>query len=239
MHERGFTAVVTGAASGIGLALAGNLAQRGSRLLLADKDGPGVQAAADRLGGTAMVTDVSSLADNLTLAEMAGPAELVCLNAGLPGKHGGPVWLTPPDQWRAVLDTNLDGVLNGLRAFVPPMLADGHAHTILVTASLAGLATWPGGGAYAASKHAVVAVVEQTAMELADTNISITMLCPGLVKTGMSDVGSDPADIAAEVLEAADRGVFAVVPAEWTQAIVDRGHRLAAGTRPQVPVPNP
>ena len=108
----------------------------------------------------------------------------------------------------------------------------------MVTASLAGLATWPGGGAYAASKHAVVAVVEQTAMELADTNVSITMLCPALVKTGMSDVGADPADVAAEVLEAVDRGVFAVVPADWTQAIVDRGHRLVGRTPPQVPVPN-
>ena len=186
MDERGFTAVVTGAASGIGLALASNLAQRCARLFLADKDEAAVRAAADRLGGTAVVADVSSLDDNLALAELAGPARLVCLNAGLPGKHGGPVWETPPEQWRDVMATNLGGVLNGLRAFVPAMLADGQPHTILVTASLAGLATWPGGGAYAASKHAVVAVAEQVSMELADTNVSITMLCPALVKTGMS-----------------------------------------------------
>ena len=75
-------------------------------------------------------------------------------------------------------------------------------------------------------------------MELADTNVSITMLCPALVRTGMSDIGADPADVAAEAFAAADRGVFTVLPADWRQAVIHRGLRLAAGTPPQRPVPD-
>src|SRR3712207_3481302 len=119
------TAGVTGAASGIGRALARRLARCGARLVLADVDGEALSAVADQLGGTAVVPDVASPEDNEALADVAGPARLVCLNAGVTGNHGGAVWQTPPDQWAHVMETNLGGVLNGLRAFVPRMLADG------------------------------------------------------------------------------------------------------------------
>lgn len=158
---------------------------------------------------------------------------MLCLNADVTSPTAGPVWEAPPDEWHRVLDINLGGVVNGLRTFVPRMLATGEAHHILITASLAGLATWPGGGPYAASKHAVVAVAEQAALALADTPITMTVLCPALVRSGMSEVGDDPADVAARALDEITRGTFAVVPDAWSNAIVQRGHRIVSGRQPQ------
>jgi NAD(P)-dependent dehydrogenase (short-subunit alcohol dehydrogenase family) len=75
-----------------------------------------------------------------------------------------PCWQVGLNEWRRVLDVNLLGVVNGLRAFVPRLVASDEPRRVLITASLAGLVTFPQGGAYAASKHAVVAVAEQTAL---------------------------------------------------------------------------
>ena len=235
MQMSGQTAVITGAASGIGRALARRLATAGASLVLADIDAIALRAVADELGGTAVVTDVASLEDNEALADLAGPARLVCLNAGITGSHVGPVWLTPPDEWARVMDTNLGGVINGLRAFVPRMVSDGQPHHILITASLAGLATWPGGGAYAASKHAVVTVAEQAALELSESRVSVTVSCPALVRSGMSAEGVEPDEVAVAALRAAERREFVVLPAEWQQAVGDRAMRLAAGEQPRLP----
>ena len=155
------------------------------------------------------------------------------------GSQVGPVWLTPPDQWAQVMVVNFGGVINGLLAFVPRMLADNERHHILITASLAGLATWPGGGAYAASKHAVVTVAEQTALELTDSRVTVTVSCPALVRSGMSTEGVEPDEVAVEALDATGRGEVTVVPTEWRQAVRDRGVRLAAGERPRLPAATP
>lgn len=233
------TAVVTGAASGIGRALALALHERGARLIVADRDADGLDDIAEEIRGHALPMDVASPDDNDRLAELAGSPTLLCLNAGVISTTTGPPWEAPPDEWRRVLDINLGGVVNGLRAFIPRMLDDGQPHHILVTASLAGLATWPGGGPYAASKHAVVTVAEQTALALADTPITVTVLCPALVRTGMSDQGVDPAEIAADALEALDQGRFTVLPGEWTDELTRRAQRIASGRQPpQLPVPN-
>lgn len=236
-HLGGATAVVTGAASGIGRALSEQLARRGARLVLADLDHDALTRVATRLRATPVALDVADPAGNERLAEIAGPARLVCLNAGVISSHPGPVWEAPPAEWRRVVDVNLGGVVNGLRAFVPRMLASGERHAILVTASLAGLATWPGGGPYAASKHAVVTVAEQAAMALAGSRVSLTVSCPALVRTGMSQVGEDPADVARQALDAVARGAFLVTPREWREAVRQRGRRLAAGDVPQPPQP--
>ena len=127
---------------------------------------------------------------------------------------------------------------NGLAAFVPRLLATGRRHRLLITASLAGVTTWPIGGAYAASKHAVVAVAEQTALSLIDTSISVTLLCPALVRTGMSPIGEDPEAVAAAGLDACRQGRFAVVPDEWHAAVHERAAWLTAGTPPAMPVPD-
>lgn len=232
------TAVVTGAASGIGRALAARLHERGTTLVLADRASGALRATADELGAEAVTMDVAAPEDHTRLTEVAGVPGLLCLNAGVISDASGPVWEAPPDEWRRVLDVNLGGVVNGLRAFVPSMLATGRKHRILITASLAGLATWPGGGPYAASKHAVVAVAEQAALALSDTPIRVTVLCPALVRTGMSDIGEDPDDVAAMALDAVDRGRFAVVPAAWASAVRERGRRLAEGLLPQEPAPD-
>jgi NADP-dependent 3-hydroxy acid dehydrogenase YdfG len=230
-------AVVTGAASGIGAALARQLAGDGVRLVLADRDAEPLDRLAGSLSAESVVMDVADPTDNERLAAVAGVPDLVCLNAGVSSTQAAPVWETTPQEWRRVVDVNLGGVVNGLRAFVPRLVAAGGPRRILITASLAGLATWPGGGAYAASKHAVVAVAEQAALSLAGTGVSVSVLCPALVRTGMSMVGQDPAVVAAEALRAVAQGRFLLMPDEWTDAVRARGERLAAGLHPQLPVP--
>ena len=80
------------------------------------------------------------------LASVAVGARLVCLNAGVVSTHPGAVWEAPHDEWQRVMGVNLGGVVNGLRAFVPRLLSDTTPSHVLVTASLAGLPVWPGGG---------------------------------------------------------------------------------------------
>ena len=232
-------AVVTGAASGIGAALARQLSGRGVRLVLADRAAGPLGKLAASLSAEAVIMDVADPAENERLAAVAGVPDLVCLNAGVGSTQAAPVWQTTPEEWQRVMDVNLGGVVNGLRACVPRMVAAGGSRRILITASLAGLATWPGGGAYAASKHAVVAVAEQATLSLAGTEVSVSVLCPALVRTGMSEVGEDPAVVAAAVLYASAQGRFLLTPAEWTDAVRARGERLAAGEPPKLPVPAP
>jgi short-subunit dehydrogenase len=82
------------------------------------------------------------------------------------------------------------------------------------------------------------AVAEQTALSLAGTDVTVTVLCPALVRTGMSEVGQEPAAVAAAALDAVRRDRFLVVPAEWTDAVRTRGHGLADGQPPQLPQPS-
>jgi NAD(P)-dependent dehydrogenase (short-subunit alcohol dehydrogenase family) len=230
------TAVVTGAASGIGRALATRLAASGARLVLADSDAVALAATATALGATAITTDVSD-PDAMEALAAGTDVELVCLNAGILGRSMGPPWEVDAADWSTVFAVNVVGVVNGLRAFVPRLLAADRPAHILITASLAGLLGFPGGGAYGASKHAVVAVAEQTALALADTPITVSVLCPALVRTAMSAEGEDPLDIAAEALDAVEAGRFVVAPEPWRAAILRRAERLAAGRYPALPEP--
>jgi NAD(P)-dependent dehydrogenase (short-subunit alcohol dehydrogenase family) len=232
------TAVITGAARGIGLALAEALADRGHRLVLGDVDAASLRAEAERLGADAAVTtDVADPESMDRLAAVARTPDLLCLNAGVISVDGGAPWESGPEEWDRVLGVNLGGVVNGLRTFVPPMLERSTPSSILITASLAGLLTWPGGGPYAASKHAVTAVAEQAAMAPTGTVLSVTVLCPALVRTGMSDEGDDPAEVARLALEAVDQRRFSVVPGEWVAALQERAVTIATGRRPTTPEP--
>ena len=231
------TALVTGAASGIGRALVRQLVTEGVQVTAVDVDQDALGPLADELNVATARLDVTDRRAQEALGERIGAPDLVCLNAGVVSLHTGPVWSTPDDDWDRVLAVNLGGVRNGLAAFVPRLLATGRRHRILITASLAGAATWPGGGAYAASKHAVIAVAEQTALGLVDTSISVTLLCPALVRSGMSPIGEDPDDVAAAALRACREGRFAIIPDEWQAAVRERAARLAAGIPPALPEP--
>jgi len=237
VHPEIRTAVVTGAASGIGQALAEALHARGTRLILADVAADALAATAERLGATAVVADVSDPTDMDGLAARAADARLVCLNAGVVGASLGAPWEVPPDEWDRVFAVNVGGIVNGLRAFVPRLLAAGTPAHVLITASLAGLAVFPGGGAYGPSKHAVAAVAQHAAMALADTPVRVSMICPALVATGMSPEGVPPASVADAALRAVDDGVFAVVPADWHTAVVSQVEQLVGGHLPTAPTP--
>jgi NAD(P)-dependent dehydrogenase (short-subunit alcohol dehydrogenase family) len=231
------TAVVTGAASGIGQALAEALHARGATLVLADIAGDPLTATAERLGATGVVADVSDPDAMRALAESVPDANLVCLNAGMLGASLGAPWEVPAEEWDRVFAVNVGGIVNGLRAFVPRLLAAGRPAHVLITASLAGLAVFPGGGAYGPSKHAVTAIAQHAAMALADTPVGVSMICPALVSTGMSPDGVPPALVADEALRVVDNGVFAVMPDDWRSAVVAQVDQIVTGQQPTPPVP--
>jgi NAD(P)-dependent dehydrogenase (short-subunit alcohol dehydrogenase family) len=229
------SAVVTGAASGIGRALARQLASEGSRVHLADV--APTEELAREIGGIPLLVDVSSREDMERLAATASDVDLVCLNAGIVGASLGAPWEVPAEEWTRLLEVNVLGVVNGLGAFVPPLVTAGRPAHILITASLAGLLAFQGGGAYAATKHAVVAIAEQAALALQDSAVSVSVVCPALVRTAMSDVGDDPADVAAAALEAARSGQFLLAPDEWHSAVRARTALLLSGRPPEQPAP--
>lgn len=230
-----YSAVVTGAASGIGAALARAAARRGASVVLADV--ASLDLVARATGGLALSIDVSDPAQMLELAERASDARLVCLNAGIVGAQLGAPWEASDEEWRRLLEVNLLGVVNGLRAFVPRLLASGEPAQILITASLAGLVAFPTGGAYGATKHAVVGLAEQASLALDETPVSVSVLCPSLVRSGMSEVGADPDELATLALEAVDAGRFVIMPPEWAAPVRERAARLAGGLPPSFPRP--
>lgn len=190
---RGDTAVVTGAASGIGFALADCFARAGLNVAVADVEQAAMTGAAERLRahGTEIVThrvDVRSAdeVDGLATAviEHFGAVHVVCNNAGVSSRADP--WSGPLDVWRWVIDVNVLGVVHGVRAFLPHLLAGG-GH-IVNTASMAGLV--PGVGApYDASKHAVVALTEDLFLDLQARGapVGVSLLCPGWVRTNIAD----------------------------------------------------
>ncbi|MGW0520319.1 SDR family NAD(P)-dependent oxidoreductase [Crossiella sp. NPDC003009] len=231
------TAVITGAAGGIGLALAEALHARGEQLVLTDIKAAVLTEVATRLGATAVPADVADPEAMAALAERAPHARTVCLNAGILGQSLGAPWEVPAEDWDRVFAVNVAGVVNGLRAFVPRLLTAGEPARVLITASLAGLAVFPGGGAYGPAKHAVTALATHAAMALADTPVRVTMLCPALVATGISAEGVPPSAVAEEALRAMDEGRFAVTPPEWHGAVVRQAGQRVAGEVPGVPSP--
>lgn len=195
----GKVAVVTGAASGIGLAFAQRFAAEGMKVVLADIEVEPLQLAEASIrsgGGTVLAvrTDVMHEAEIERLADTAfetwGNVHILCNNAGVSGGAGADgVWNVPTADWEWVLGVNFHGVLHGIRHFVPRMLAKGEAGHIVNTASAAGLVTGGTGAPYTISKHGVVAISELLYKDLKTRNakISASVLCPGWVDTKIID----------------------------------------------------
>jgi NAD(P)-dependent dehydrogenase (short-subunit alcohol dehydrogenase family) len=196
----GRIAVVTGAASGIGRALASRLAAEGMAVVLADVEASALDAAAADLaaevdGGSdrveAVVTDVADPAAVDALAASAvdrfGAVHVVCNNAGVVTL--GSTWEQPFDDWRWVLDVDLWGVINGIRTFVPILLRQGTEGHVVNTASIAGLVPSPTIAPYNVAKAGVVAASETLDMELREIGapIGVSVLCPGVVPTRIAE----------------------------------------------------
>ena len=190
MDLRGKTSVVTGGASGIGRALALRLAGEGANVVIADLDAAGMDAVATEargLGVKALTvpTDVSELAQVEALAgrafESFGAVHVLCNNAGV-AAWGGLESATHRD-WQWVLGVNLWGVIHGVEAFVPRMIARGEPAHIVNTASMAGLVASKGLGVYNTSKYAVVGLSETLAKDLKPYRIGVSVLCPMGVET--------------------------------------------------------
>jgi NAD(P)-dependent dehydrogenase (short-subunit alcohol dehydrogenase family) len=202
--SKGQVAVITGAASGIGRSLAHAAADRGLKLVLADRDEPGLDlATADLLAAgadaVAVPTDVRDPAAVDALRDAAldayGTVHLVCNNAGVGG--GGRVWDTSLEMWRWVLEVDLWSVIYGMRAFVPTLIAQGEGH-VVNTASAAGLVSVGMLGPYVVAKHGVVALSETLDLELDGTGVGVSVLCPSFVRTRILDIERHfPADVVA------------------------------------------
>ena len=204
-HFQDKVAVVTGAASGIGLGMSEVFANMGMKVMMADVEQAPLMAESERLqkanlNVTPCLTDVSRQDQVETLAERTieqyGKVHVLCNNAGV-GGGGSPLWQSTDKDWEWQMGVNLMGVVHGLRAFVPLMLSHGEAGHIVNTSSIMGLATG-GGSIYSISKHAVTCLTEGLFFDLrvAKANIGTSVLCPGLIATNIIKSGRNrPAEL--------------------------------------------
>ncbi len=194
-HLVGKVAVVTGAGSGIGKALAERFVAEGMKVVLADLDEVrlrSVEAQLTEVGGdvfpvvvdTALEESVQALAAKAL--DRYGAAHVLCNNAGVVGT--GDPWTGPMSVWEWVVGINLYGVIHGIRAFLPIMQEQGDGH-IVNTASMAGLVAMPGAAPYNVTKHGVVALSEGLFIELKamGSPVGVSVLCPGFVRTELMD----------------------------------------------------
>lgn len=196
----GRTAVITGAASGIGLATARRLAALGMNLVLADRNETALAEAAATLNGAAIRTHPVDVArpDDLIRLQNAATASFgdinLLMNNAATGANPGKPW-EHPQMWRDLLAINLDGVINGVQAFVPGMLAQFGPGLVVNTGSKQGITLPPGNSAYNVSKAGVKAFTELLAHELrqaAPGRLSAHLLVPGFTYTGMTGRAEKP-----------------------------------------------
>ncbi len=212
--EPGQVAVVTGGANGIGFALCEQFAKVGLNVVMSDVDDDSLTASAGRLADApgrvlpvrADVTspeDVGRLAER-TLAEF-GRVDVVCNNAGTVGKNM-PMWEFERVEWEWIMAVDFWGVLHGISAFVPHLVAQGHGH-VVNTASMAALTTVALNGPYNAAKHAVLSLSETLAADLRTqgVDVGVTVVCPGPTRTRLMTEG--PRERPERYRPKADRGV--------------------------------
>jgi NAD(P)-dependent dehydrogenase (short-subunit alcohol dehydrogenase family) len=218
-------AVVTGAASGIGLALAERFAAEGMKVVMADIEAAALEAAGARVrvaapAVLAVHADVSRFEDVDRLADATyatfGAAHVVCNNAGV--AVIGAVHEQTLADWQWVMGVNLWGVIHGVHAFLPRMLGAGDEGHIVNTASMAGLTTAPFMSIYDVTKHGVVALSESLykELELAGAPIGVSVVCPGLINTNiMRSARNRPAELA-------DEGKAGPLAQQFGQGLADR-----------------
>jgi len=252
----GKTAFVTGGASGIGFALGRAFAEAGMKVMLADIETEALEAAVKSLHnfGPDVRGVACDVADPVSVEHAAktsydafGNVHVVCNNAGVAAPGG--IDDISLDNWRWVLDVNLMGVVHGIRTFLPHIRAHGEGGHIVNTASMAGMLSVLGFSPYAASKFAVVTMSEGLAMQLRPFGIGVTVLCPGFVRTRISESGRnrpqrygptqapDPASpagaMAAQIAELVQSGLDPSVVAARVLAAI-REDELYAFTHPQL-----
>jgi NAD(P)-dependent dehydrogenase (short-subunit alcohol dehydrogenase family) len=192
----GKVAVVTGAASGMGRAMAERFAQEGMKVVLADWEAAPLDTAVTELKHReydvlGVLVDVSKQEAVEELARRAidayGKVHILCNNAGVAGERGM-IWEETPKFWDYMMGVNFWGVVHGIRVFVPRMLEHGEEGHIVNTASIAGLGT--GWGVYGVTKHAVIAMTEWLAqnLQMIDSKINASVLCPSGVATNITTV---------------------------------------------------
>ena len=197
MDISGKTAIVTGAASGIGLGIATALAEAGAKVVMADIQKAAVEEAAHGLSGTNkrvmpvridVITQEQSVLDALAEAERNfGKLHIACNNAGVP-MHGTRLIDVPPGDWEFVIGVNIWGIIHGIRHFVPAILKHGEEGHIVNTASVAGFQNRRGTnqGPYSMSKFAALSLSEALEHELEGTNVGVSVLCPGPIDTNIA-----------------------------------------------------
>ncbi len=208
--------LITGAASGIGAALAQRFSDEGARLVLADIDGDAVGSIAGDLGARALTVDVARPDANARMIDDAeaalGAVDLVCLNAGIVIEGGVEAG---DGEWQTMWDVNVMAHVWALRALLPRMLERGEGY-ILHTASAAGLLTQLGSAPYAVTKHAVVALAEWLAVTYRHQGIKVSILAPQAVNTPMVSTFGNEQSVARV---AAIDGILE--PEEVAQAVVE------------------
>ena len=231
MEISGRHAVVTGAASGIGRALARRLAEEGAgRVVVADRDLEGARAVAEPIGGLALELDagredsIRALVAKAT--EANGAIDIFFSNAGVPGPMGGPE--VPDDDWDETWRVNVMAHVWAARALLPDMIErrDGY---LVNTASAAGILTQVSAAPYSVTKHAAVALAEWLAVTHGDDGVKVSCVCPQAVRTPMLDLAMeepagaatlsaggliDPEDVAAAVVEGIREERFLILPHE-------------------------
>ncbi len=247
----GRVAVVTGAASGIGLAMTEAFVAEGMRVVMADVEEAPLVREAERLAKAgadvlAVVVDVRDAAAVQDLAAQTiaayGAVHLVCNNAGV--APAGPMLRTSAEEWRWTVDVNVLGVAHGVLAFAPLMVEAGEGH-IVNTASEAGLVTTNVLGMYCATKHAVVGLTESLYWELQGTGVGVSCLCPELVNTGIfRSERNAPADVQLSAEAGATLAplreaitVAGIAPSDVAATVVDavKADRFWVFTHPQTP----
>ncbi|MCP3414450.1 SDR family NAD(P)-dependent oxidoreductase [Bradyrhizobium brasilense] len=192
----GKAAFVTGAASGIGLAMATAFAREGMKVMLADIETGPLDKAVDalRAGGADVHGVVCDVADPVSVDRAAeasfrafGKIHVLCNNAGVAA--GGGIDPISVDDWRWVIDVNLMGVVHGIRSFLSHIRGHGEGGHIVNTASMAGMNAGLGLSPYSATKFAVVSLSEGLAMQLRPLGIGVSVLCPSFVRTRIGESG--------------------------------------------------